>query len=74
MPIFEYTCLSCSRPFEAITLGSQRPECPACGGRKLEKKLSVFAVSAGRREAAPAPSGGCGSCGDPRGPWACYTN
>jgi len=74
MPIFEYTCLGCSRPFEAIQLGSKAPECPACGGRKLERKLSVFAVGAGRREAAPAPPAGCGSCGDPRGPGACNSN
>ena len=76
MPIFEYTCLSCSHPFEAITLGSQTAACPDCGSRKLEKKLSVFAVGGGRREGAPAPAapGGCGSCGDPRGPGACSSN
>lgn len=75
MPIFEYVCKGCSHPFEAITRGSQAPSCPSCGGKKLEKKLSVFAVSSGRRSD-PAPSGGCGGggCGNPGGPGACSMN
>jgi hypothetical protein len=38
----------------------------------VSKLLSVFAVSTGGSRAPSEPStGGCGSCGDPRGPGAC---
>jgi putative FmdB family regulatory protein len=85
MPLYEYSCRDCGRRFEALVFGSERPGCPACGGRKLEKLLSTFAVGGASAGAAgfdtggeagsdadgdPA-GGGCGSCGDPRGPGAC---
>lgn len=69
MPIFEYVCKDCQNEFEAIVYGQQKAECPKCKSKKLEAQLSVFAVStksAGSSGRA-VPSGGCGSCGDPRG-------
>ncbi len=73
MPIYEYRCTDCERNFEAIVTASKSPACPACGGRRLEKRLSVFAVGNGgdTRASAPVPAGPCGSCGDPRGPGSC---
>jgi putative FmdB family regulatory protein len=71
MPIFEYACKECSHEFEALVFGNSKPECPKCRGKKLESKLSVFAVSA-KASAIAAPSASpCGSCGDPRGAGAC---
>jgi len=75
MPLFEYRCKECDRRFEEFVLGESKPRCPHCQGAKLEKLLSVFAVSSGG--AAPSTSespGGCGSCGDPRGPGSCSMN
>jgi putative FmdB family regulatory protein len=71
MPIFEYECRSCHRRFEAIVQGRQRPVCPACGKRDLDKQLSAFAVTSGRSDGFDAGGGGCGTCGDPRGPGSC---
>jgi putative FmdB family regulatory protein len=75
MPIFEYTCQQCEHDFEALVYGKDKPECPKCHGKKLNPRLSVFAVSAkgssAPRSAAPGP---CGSCGDPRGPGSCSMN
>jgi len=77
MPIFEYRCKRCEKEFEALVLGSERPECPSCKSSRLEKLLSTFAAvtgsgsGKGRREAASGP---CGACGDPRGPGACSMN
>jgi len=73
MPIFEFVCHDCAHRFEFIVRGAIEPACPACQGRRLEKQLSVFAVGA-RGNTSPAPSGACGSCGDPRGPGACSLN
>lgn len=72
MPIYEYRCSDCSREFEAILLGSERPTCPGCGSARLEKRLSVFAVgNGGASAAAREPAGPCGTCGDPRGAGSC---
>ena len=70
MPIYEYRCSSCGTEFEKLVRASDMPECPSCQGRKLDKKLSVFATSsqepAGR--ALPDP---CAGCGNPGGPGSC---
>jgi putative FmdB family regulatory protein len=76
MPIFEYACGSCGKEFETLVRGSSpAPECPACHGSKLEKKLSVFAVASSSATTIPsADAGPCGSCGHPDGPGACQFN
>lgn len=72
MPLFEYRCTSCDHRFEALVQGAEKPACPSCAGRRLEKLLSTFAVSAGgARDTSSLPLGGCGTCGDPRGPGSC---
>lgn len=61
MPIFEYACQSCGHRFEALVFGGKTPDCPECGGAKLEKQLSVFGVG-GSSDAlppsCPLPQGG----------------
>jgi putative FmdB family regulatory protein len=73
MPIFEYICKECRHEFEALVYGKDKAECPKCESKKLEPKLSVFAVSAKGSSASssPMPSGPCGSCGSPDGPGSC---
>jgi putative FmdB family regulatory protein len=44
MPIFEYVCRDCHHRFEAFVQGSQKPDCPKCESRKLEKQPSSFRV------------------------------
>jgi putative FmdB family regulatory protein len=71
MPIYEYICKECDHEFEAIVYGSQKADCPKCHSKKLVPQLSVFAVAAKGPSAPNVSGGGCGSCGDPRGPGAC---
>jgi putative FmdB family regulatory protein len=76
MPLYEYVCRECRHGFEALVLGADVPSCPECRATDLERVLSVVAIgrsSGTGGAAAPAAmtSGGCGSCGDPRGPGAC---
>jgi putative FmdB family regulatory protein len=76
MPIFEYVCRECQHEFETLVLGREKTgrdkaKCPKCQSQKLSPQLSVFAMSAKESARTPAPGGGCGSCGDPRGPGAC---
>jgi putative FmdB family regulatory protein len=73
MPLFEYECRDCHHHFELLVRQSTSIECPACHGARLDKQLSVFAVSAPAAssrsfDAAPGP---CGTCGHPDGPGSC---
>ncbi len=72
MPLYEYVCKRCSLKFEQLVNASMRPACPGCESEDLEKQLSVFAVGgrSGGEDSAEA-AGGCGTCGDPRGPGSC---
>jgi putative FmdB family regulatory protein len=75
MPIYEYGCRGCGREFETLVQGSEKPECPGCGGKKLNKKLSVFAVSSGSESGSRAEiPEACRSCGHPDGPGSCGMN
>ncbi|MCC6522873.1 MAG: zinc ribbon domain-containing protein [Polyangiaceae bacterium] len=79
MPLYEFVCGKCKKPFEELVSSSEAssPPCPACGAGGSERVLSVFAVghaegrSSARADALPA---GCGSCGNPDGPGACRFN
>ena len=73
MPIYEFHCQKCGADSELL-IRSRRWEgtpCPKCGSKKLSKKLSVFASSAGGQSSEPAScgggGGGSGSCGCPCG-------
>jgi putative FmdB family regulatory protein len=62
MPIFEYVCKDCGRPFERIVPRyDSQVDCSFCNSANVEKQLSVFAVtgSAG----ADSSEAGCGRCG-----------
>lgn len=46
MPIYEYDCLDCRKPFEFLHLTStSQAACPHCGGQQLERKISLFGSS-----------------------------
>ena len=61
MPIFEYACSHCGHVFEKLVLTRNQdlPECPKCGGKRVEQKFSAFATAArgtsksGRRRLCP---------------------
>ena len=58
MPLFEYECRRCGHRFESLVLSrsQERPSCPSCDSREVEKQFSAFGVGAGSgsgRGAAP---------------------
>jgi len=66
MPLYEYRCTECGKPFEVLMREGVTPACPACQSQSVEKQLSTFAVRAMSPKAAPMPSGGpCGGCQNP---------
>ena len=75
MPIFEYVCKECNHRFELLVRGDVVPACPACKGTGLDKQFSAVGVGAtGGWPVTSSSGGGCGSCGDPRGPGSCSMN
>lgn len=67
MPLYEYACRECGREFEVLVRGDEKPACPHCESRKLDKLLSVAAghVANGKSGGAAEMPGGCGrpQCG-----------
>jgi putative FmdB family regulatory protein len=59
MPIYEYVCRGCERPFEKLVRRfGEEVSCPHCASAAVDKQLSVFAVAV----ASPSPSfAGCGA-------------
>jgi len=55
MPLFDFICRACGKEFEVLLLGQDRPVCPHCQSKDLEKKMSAFAR--------PRSTGGSGSSG-----------
>ena len=75
MPLYEYICKECFHHFELIVHSSTILMCPKCETQNIEKQLSAFSVSGGEEKFGfEESSGGCGTCGDPRGPGACSMN
>lgn len=68
MPIYEYVCRKCHHEFEVLVRGSERPTCPQCGDRKLDKLFSVPAAHSVSRSGPPpcgvdaCPARDTGSC------------
>lgn len=73
MPIREFVCTACEHAFEELVLGAEEVSCPRCDALEPERRLSAFQARGGRAPQ-PAPVGGCGTCGDPRGPGSCSLN
>jgi putative FmdB family regulatory protein len=66
MPLFEYQCRDCERPFESFVTADRKPACPACGSENLLKmisRLGMVGASASASEACNMPAPMCGAQG-----------
>jgi putative FmdB family regulatory protein len=53
VPIYEFYCADCHAVFNFLSRRpntTKRPACPRCGRPKLQRKVSRFAISKGRRD------------------------
>ncbi len=60
MPIYEYNCSDCNQDVEVFFLSlteasEEKPLCPECGGKKLERIIS--SVSVAKEKTSPAAPG-----------------
>ncbi len=54
MPIYEYLCAKCGKPFEELVSSSATAvKCPMCRSSRVERQLSVFAAHARGPEPVP---------------------
>ncbi len=53
MPIYEYRCVVCKKPFEIVRTISKRRtksvKCPKCRGMKVERQWSRVSVETSRK-------------------------
>ena len=63
MPIYEYTCRDCHQEFETLLRGDEKPVCPYCGKRHLDKKFSVPAAHVVGNTLPVCPAREVGACG-----------
>jgi putative FmdB family regulatory protein len=66
MPLYEYQCRDCDKPFEMFVTSDRKAACPSCGSEQLTKLLSRLGmVGAGdsRDTACDAPAQMCGARG-----------
>ena len=71
MPIYEYICADCEKPFEKLVFNSrEKVLCPTCGGKHNTQQLSIVASpvkavgassysETGGTSRPSGPSGGC---------------
>ena len=63
MPIYEFECRSCGKVFETLVLSkSEEVMCPSCGGKNLDKLISICAISTGERFRSTSSSSSCSGC------------
>ena len=48
MPIYEYKCKKCGETFETLVRDGQKPSCPHCKSKRLEKLISGFGVGSSK--------------------------
>jgi putative FmdB family regulatory protein len=41
MPLYEYRCQDCRQLSELLVRNGERPRCPGCGSKQLDKLLSA---------------------------------
>lgn len=67
MPLYEFQCDACGKPFEELIRSMterRRPKCPACKSRRVHKCFSTFAMGGTSRSkgGGGGGGGGCATC------------
>ena len=63
MPIYEYVCDDCKKPFEKLVMkSSEKIACPKCGGRHHTMQFSVIASPSRTANGEAASAGSSCAC------------
>jgi putative FmdB family regulatory protein len=64
MPLYDYHCSDCGKSSEILlTRTDERPECPQCGSRNLNKLLSAHSSLSGTASGGVPGPGDTACCG-----------
>ena len=44
MPIYQYKCRKCDNDFKTLVNRGEKPECPKCRSKKLDKQLPLIGM------------------------------
>jgi len=68
MPIYTYKCKKCGKTFDflaGVGRGNEKPQCPKCKTREVEKLFAPFGVRVGNSiNDSSCPTGTCPLSGD----------
>jgi putative FmdB family regulatory protein len=63
VPIYEYMCNHCKRPFEELVLSAATAvTCPLCNGKKIKRLMSVVNARSRGGSAPRAAQSSCSGC------------
>ena len=66
MPLYEFYCVVCRRPFDvrrALSRGTEDVACPLCGGHDVRRVFTpVVAFSSGGGKTSAIGGGACAGC------------
>lgn len=66
MPIYEYFCDDCQKPFEVFVRSlhtAVTPTCPECGGQHIEKQVTAAQAVGSSRASSTLSSTSCAPSG-----------
>jgi len=53
MPVYDYICLDCHKPFETVLTLTEHdkegPKCPHCGSKNVEQEAAAFFAVTSRK-------------------------
>ncbi|MBU0481094.1 MAG: zinc ribbon domain-containing protein [Proteobacteria bacterium] len=61
MPLYDFSCRKCSKEFELLVMGGEKPQCPECGSHDLKKMMSSFSSRTGGNDGTGS-GGKCSGC------------
>jgi putative FmdB family regulatory protein len=65
MPIYEYQCEECDCDFEYLVMAGDKPCCPNCNSKKVDKKMSAcgfLSKGSGGQTLSRSAGSSCGGC------------
>ncbi|OIO72860.1 MAG: hypothetical protein AUJ85_09135 [Elusimicrobia bacterium CG1_02_37_114] len=63
MPIYAYQCKKCNNEFELlITDRNEKPKCPKCENKNLERLMSTFAIAGTSKGSSSGSGSNCSCC------------
>ncbi|ADK85969.1 regulatory protein, FmdB family [Desulfarculus baarsii DSM 2075] len=71
MPLYDYLCQDCGQASEMLVFGDEKVVCPACGGARMQRRLSPTSSLTGKTAQFMPRPGDTTCCGSAPGAGGC---